>query len=228
MSSLSRGELQRFHAGDEQLFRRLVDELSPRLLAVTRSFSRDLDEAHDLLQETWQRAYTKRGSFRGEGSILAWLAGGDDGGLGQMSDCFDLDDLVTLNATLGWMPKERLRHLSECEVCRLKLEEIGALHEALDAAIEPRPGFTDRVVRSLTGEAAGRTTREAVGRRPSWLVRFVNPTLAGLTAFFALALAAGSSGSPGPGLPTLLASALVAAITLWWDQRRGAIAEATR
>ncbi len=63
----------RFHAGDETLFRRLVEELSPRLLSLTRSFSRDLDEAHDLLQETWQRAYVKRQSFRGEGSIFAWL-----------------------------------------------------------------------------------------------------------------------------------------------------------
>lgn len=73
MSAIDRGELRRFHAGDETLFRRLVDELSPRLLSVTRGFSRDLDEAHDLLQETWQRAYAKRKSYRGEGSIFAWL-----------------------------------------------------------------------------------------------------------------------------------------------------------
>ncbi len=73
LRSLDRGEIQKFHAGDERLFRHLVEELSPRLLAVTRSFSRDLDEAHDLLQETWQRAYVKRKSFRGDGSLFAWL-----------------------------------------------------------------------------------------------------------------------------------------------------------
>ncbi len=73
LSTLDREELQRFHAGDEVLFRRLVEEHSPRLLAVTRSFARDLDGAHDLLQETWQRAYGKRWSFRGDGPLFAWL-----------------------------------------------------------------------------------------------------------------------------------------------------------
>ncbi len=140
-----------------------------------------------------------------------------------MSSCFDVDDLVALNAALGWRPVEGLRHLSECDVCRSKIEEIGALHGTLDAAIDPRPGFTDLVLRTFTGEVAGQTSHEAVGPRPSRLVRFINPALAGVTAFFALALAAGNSGSPGPGLPTLLASGLVAAATLWWNQRRRAV-----
>ncbi len=138
-----------------------------------------------------------------------------------MSGCIDIDDLITMSAALGWRPADGLRHLSECESCRSKLDEIGALHQTLAAAVEPRPGFTDLVVRRLAGGGAGQTSYEAVGWSPL-LARFINPALAGLTTFFALALAAGSSGSPGPGLPTLLAAALVAAATLWWDRRHGA------
>ncbi len=140
-----------------------------------------------------------------------------------MNDCFEVDDLVTLGAALGWSPTERLRHLSGCEGCRQRLEEVRALHETLNASIAPRAGFTDRVLRSLGGGEARQTSGVVIESSAVRLVRFVNPALAGLTAFFALALAAGSSGSPGPGLPTLLASGFVAAATLWWDRRSRAV-----
>ncbi|MEE9133667.1 MAG: RNA polymerase sigma factor [Gemmatimonadota bacterium] len=73
MSRLTTSELQRFYAGEEALFRRLVDDHSPHLLALVRSFAVDLDEAHDLVQETWQRAYAKRMSYSGSGPLLGWL-----------------------------------------------------------------------------------------------------------------------------------------------------------
>lgn len=139
-----------------------------------------------------------------------------------MSDCFELDDLVTLGAVLGWSPTERLRHLSACEGCRQRLEEVRALHEALDTAIAPRAGFTDRVLRSLGDGETRRSTGVTAGSEAAGLVRLINPVLAGATAFFVLALAAGS-GSPGPGLPALAASGLVAAATLWWDRRSRAV-----
>ncbi len=37
------------------------------------SFSYDLDEAHDLVQETWVRAYAKRATYAGTGTLLGWL-----------------------------------------------------------------------------------------------------------------------------------------------------------
>ena len=73
LRQLSGSERARFHAGDETLFRRLVEEHSPRLLAVVRPFAGDLDEAHDLLQETWRRVYEKRKTFSGVGTLLGWL-----------------------------------------------------------------------------------------------------------------------------------------------------------
>lgn len=73
MGRLTGGEWQRFRDGDESLFRRLVEEHSPRLLAVVRPFAADLDEAHDLLQETWRRVYEKRMGYSGSGTLLGWL-----------------------------------------------------------------------------------------------------------------------------------------------------------
>ena len=62
--------LARFRAGEERTFQRIVEEYSPRLLGIIRPFAHDLDEAHDLLQEAWLRAYDKRRTFRGSGSLL--------------------------------------------------------------------------------------------------------------------------------------------------------------
>ena len=65
--------LARFRRGDEVLFRDLVEEHSPRLLGIARPFAEDLDEAHDLVQETWVRAYAKRELYEGRGPLLGWL-----------------------------------------------------------------------------------------------------------------------------------------------------------
>ncbi len=65
-------DLERFRAGDQELFRELVREVSPRLLRVIRGFARDGDHADDLLQTTWIRIYRKRARFSGTGSFLGW------------------------------------------------------------------------------------------------------------------------------------------------------------
>jgi RNA polymerase sigma-70 factor (ECF subfamily) len=61
-----------FSGGDERALRAAVEEYSPRLMPLVRAFARDLDDAEDLLQLTWVRAYEKRGTYAG-GSMLAWL-----------------------------------------------------------------------------------------------------------------------------------------------------------
>lgn len=66
-------ELLAFRRGDEVYFRKLIDAYSPRLLACARSFLPDLDEARDIVQDVWVRAYERRRSYSGSGSLLAWL-----------------------------------------------------------------------------------------------------------------------------------------------------------
>lgn len=70
---LSEEELRRFRSGDAAHFRELVEVWSPRLLAVVRPFARDMDEAQDLLQETWRRIYEKRATYMGTGTLLGWF-----------------------------------------------------------------------------------------------------------------------------------------------------------
>lgn len=73
MSRLTARELRSFHAGDEALFRRLVEEYTPRLLALARSYAEDSDAARDLVQETWARAYARRETYTARGTLLGWL-----------------------------------------------------------------------------------------------------------------------------------------------------------
>ncbi len=73
MSALTRQDLSGFRDGDGAVFRRVVEAYSPRLVAFVRPFADDLDEAHDLLQQMWHRAYEKRRSYSGSGTLLGWL-----------------------------------------------------------------------------------------------------------------------------------------------------------
>ena len=66
-------DVRRFRTGDHAVFRTVVQRYSPRLLPVVRSFAADDDDAHDLLQDVWRRAYDKRRTFAGTGTLLGWL-----------------------------------------------------------------------------------------------------------------------------------------------------------
>lgn len=61
-----------YRKGDPAVFRRLVREVSPRMLGVIRSYASDDDHADELLQESWVQIYRKRSRFSGKGSFLGW------------------------------------------------------------------------------------------------------------------------------------------------------------
>jgi RNA polymerase sigma-70 factor (ECF subfamily) len=66
-------DVAHFHAGDERLFAELVRSYSPRLAAQLRRYARSDSDVPDLLQDVWLRAYQKRRSFDGRGSLFGWL-----------------------------------------------------------------------------------------------------------------------------------------------------------
>ncbi len=66
-------DLDLFVAGDETHFAELVRTYSPRLLPHLRRYEGMDADVHDLLQEAWLRAYTKRATFDGRGSFFGWL-----------------------------------------------------------------------------------------------------------------------------------------------------------
>ena len=73
MNSFPRVDVARFHAGDERLFTDLVRDYSPRLAAQLRRYAHTDSDVADLLQDVWVRAYQKRRSFDGRGSLFGWL-----------------------------------------------------------------------------------------------------------------------------------------------------------
>jgi RNA polymerase sigma-70 factor, ECF subfamily len=66
-------ELRSFHEGDEELFARLVAAHSPQLLAVAVGLTGDRVRAHELVHDTWVRAFEKRTAFSGSGSLVGWM-----------------------------------------------------------------------------------------------------------------------------------------------------------
>ncbi len=66
-------ELVRFRSGDADLFRRLVECETPRLLGYALRLTRHAEDARELTQEAWVRAFERRSSFSGSGSLYGWL-----------------------------------------------------------------------------------------------------------------------------------------------------------
>jgi RNA polymerase sigma-70 factor (ECF subfamily) len=55
------------------LFAQLVRTYSPRLLPHLRRYAATDADKQDLLQDVWLRAYRKRRTFAGRGSVFGWL-----------------------------------------------------------------------------------------------------------------------------------------------------------
>jgi RNA polymerase sigma-70 factor (ECF subfamily) len=59
--------------GDESAIRILIQRHNRRLFRIARSVLRDDAEAEDVVQETYVRAFSNLGSFRGEARLSTWL-----------------------------------------------------------------------------------------------------------------------------------------------------------
>lgn len=60
--------------GDEAAVRVLVQRHNQRLFRIARGVVRDDGEAEDVVQETYVRAFTNLGQFRGDALLGTWLA----------------------------------------------------------------------------------------------------------------------------------------------------------
>jgi RNA polymerase sigma-70 factor (ECF subfamily) len=59
--------------GNGEAFRVLVERASPPVLGVCRRILRDSDEAEDVAQDAFLRAYRALATFRGDGAFGAWV-----------------------------------------------------------------------------------------------------------------------------------------------------------
>jgi len=65
--------IARMRHGDDAAFASLVSAYQPRVFRWAMALTGDADEADDITQEVFVRAYRKLGSFRGDGSFEGWL-----------------------------------------------------------------------------------------------------------------------------------------------------------
>lgn len=84
-------------AGHREAFRHIMQRCNQRLFRVARSVVRNDEEAEDILQESYLRAYHKLDSFRGDATLLTWLTSivlnEARGRLRKRHDMVDLDQV---------------------------------------------------------------------------------------------------------------------------------------
>jgi RNA polymerase sigma-70 factor (ECF subfamily) len=68
-----RGRAEAFRQGDEEAFAWMVRTFGPRLYRLVRRFAATHEEADEILQEAFLRAYTHRRGLRDPDRLLAWL-----------------------------------------------------------------------------------------------------------------------------------------------------------
>lgn len=61
------------HEGDHQAFTNMIEQHTPRLLAIARRFLRSEDDCQDALQEAFLSAYKGLASFHGQSQLGTWL-----------------------------------------------------------------------------------------------------------------------------------------------------------
>jgi RNA polymerase sigma-70 factor, ECF subfamily len=65
--------LEALKAGDRQAFARLVDETSAHIYRVASQILGDAQDAEDVLQETYLKAFNSLANFEGRSSLSTWL-----------------------------------------------------------------------------------------------------------------------------------------------------------
>jgi RNA polymerase sigma factor (sigma-70 family) len=63
----------RAQAGDATAFDTLVVKYSPRLYALVYNMTSNHEDANDLLQDVWAKAFRSIGGFRGKSQFYTWL-----------------------------------------------------------------------------------------------------------------------------------------------------------
>jgi RNA polymerase sigma-70 factor (ECF subfamily) len=65
--------VRRAQAGDEEAFRRLVERHAPALYTLAVRVVRSPEDAEEVVQDSFLRAWAALGRFRGESSFATWL-----------------------------------------------------------------------------------------------------------------------------------------------------------
>ena len=65
--------IARTQAGDAAAFDELIVKYSPRLYGLVYNMTSNHEDAHDMLQDVWSKAFRSITSFRGKSSFYTWI-----------------------------------------------------------------------------------------------------------------------------------------------------------
>lgn len=144
--------------GDRTAFGAIMQRCNQRLFRIARSVVRDDNEAEDVLQEAYMRAFAAIGGFRGDASLFTWLTritlNEARGRLRKRRPTVDLDALEAaqeMGAELIMFPRSLRAPSPEGEAARSESRRL--MEAAIDDLPEPfRLVFILREIEECTVE----------------------------------------------------------------------------
>jgi len=134
--------------GEEAAVRAIIRHNNRRLFRVARAIVRDDSEAEDVVQESYVRAFTRLGDFRGESSLSTWLtrivineAYGRLRRRRATVDWTTVEAVPTIEAQIIPFPSPQLdpeRTMAQHEISRLLERAIDALPDAFRVVLVAR------------------------------------------------------------------------------------------
>lgn len=149
---------------DEAAVRAIIGANNRRLFRLARSIVKDDGEAEDIVQESYVRAFTQLGSFRGESALGTWLTRiVINEALGRLRRRRPMASLDALEPQAGTIIPFPQPPESDPESSAARQEIKRVLERAIDALPEP---FRLVLVARLVEEMSIEETAELLGLRP--------------------------------------------------------------
>ena len=176
--------IERAQRGDQEAFCLLARGYGRRVYALAFHFTRNRQDAEDLSQEVWLKAYRAIGTYRGESSFYTWLRQiavntllNQRRGLASMwnaeQKAFRLGGLVPLDQ-LGLAVEEPAHHAEDGLHQKMMVDRVmGALadltpKQRMIFLLKHREGMTYEEISQACGASAG-TIKKALFRTVSKL-----------------------------------------------------------
>jgi RNA polymerase sigma-70 factor, ECF subfamily len=152
---------------DEDAVRTIIGQNNRRLFRLARSIVKDDNEAEDIVQECYVRAFAGLGEFRGEARLSTWLTriviNEAYGRLRRRRPTTDLQSIEALPAMDAEIIPFPLAHELDPERSTAQREIQQILERAIDSLPEP---FRVVLVARLVEEMSIEQTGELLGIRP--------------------------------------------------------------
>ena len=133
-----------------------------------------------------------------------------------MSRCLDTDTLATVGQALEWDIDEPLRHLLECEACRVSVAALAGVQQALAQEAPADQELVQRIMNTMAEPGPAPADRPF----PAKTVWLLNGAMAAITVLAVAGAAALRTGAPAPSWAAVGAALVVAGGYVWWEYRK--------